>query len=818
MNIECPISNVDPFNIGHWILDIRRSRRHALRMLLLACFCLLTSSADAATPEFQFPNSRSARGTWIAKETAPPVDAVAGGVRFACPFTASVDRFYWDADVSLDLQNVSSLYLDVTAQNPTACRTLSLYFRSGDGWYHWSEPIRGEARQSLALRRSDFSVEGSPAGWHRIDGIRIAPWKATEKSAAFVVHGLSTASDDILLVQATESAGSPSEKTLSRRTAQRVSGWLDRSGIAHGAIDDTAVAAGSLAGARVAILCYLPAPPRAVTDALRAFLSGGGKLIVLYSAENSLAEAMGVRLGHRMISQETGRWSALRFLDPERYALPHRVADIAWSLVPARPSDTRSEIIATWEDATGTLSADPACLATPNGFWFTYVPRDEDPDNKARLMLALVGRFIPSAWQVAARHRMEGLGRVGGYNGLADALASMQKQAGDDAVHRLLEDVRARHRDMTVAFARKDYTDVLDNADVIDRTLLQAYGRLQSPRPGELRAVWDHDGVGWYPGQWPRSCRELASYGFNAVFPNLVWPGKAHYPSDVVPRSKTYAKLGDQLDQCLGAARASGMQVHVWTILWNAENAPADWLARMRREGRLQQSADGATQDWLCPSHPENIAYELESIREIVRRYPVDGIHLDYVRYPGAGHCFSPVSRSAFEQWLGFPVANWPQAAQAGGSQEAKFKTWRAAQITDFVRRVRSEINAVNPSVKLSAAVYQSYPSCRDAVGQDWGDWLAKGYVDFVCPMNYTADESNFRAITARQLSLPGARNRVMPGIGVMSSESQLRADEVIAQIHAARAVGATGFVLFDLSATLRTDILPILGLGTTRP
>ena len=790
-------------------------------MLSLLWLCLLSTAAGAATTEFQFPDSRSARRTWVAKEAAPPVESVAGGVRFSCPFTASVDRYYWDADVSLDLQDVSSLRLDVTAQNPTACRTFSLYFRSGDGWYHWSEPIRGEGRQSLALRKSDFSVEGSPAGWHRIDGIRIAPWKATEQSAAFVVHGLSRESDDILLVQAIVSAGSPSDKTLSRRTAQRVSGWLDRSGIAHGAMDDTAVAAGSLTGARVAILCYLPSPTREVTNALKAFLRGGGRLIVLYSAGDGLAEAMGVRLGHRVISQEAGRWSALRFIDPERYALPHRVADVAWSLVPARPSDTRSEIIATWENAMGKRSSDPACLATPNGFWFTYVPRDEDPDNKARLMLALIGRFIPSAWQAAARHRMEGLGRVGGYSGLADALASMQKQAdaaGDGSLHRLLESVRVQHRTTAVAFARKDYTSVLDIADTIDLALLQAYGRLQSPRPGELRAVWDHDGVGWYPGQWSRSCRELASYGFNAVFPNLAWPGKAHYPSDVAPRSKTYAKFGDQMDQCLDAARVSGMQVHVWKILWNAENAPADWLARMRREGRLQQSANGAAKDWLCPSHPKNIEYELEGIREIVRRYPVDGIHLDYVRYPGAGHCFSPVSRSSFERWLGFPVANWPQAVQAGGSQETKFKAWRAAQITGFVKRVRSEINAINPSVKLSAAVFQSYPSCRDSIGQDWGDWLANGYVDFVCPMNYTADESNFRAITARQLRLPGARNRVVPGIGVMSSDSQLRADEVIAQINAARAVGATGFVLFDLSATLRTDILPILGLGITRP
>ena len=63
------------------------------------------------------------------------------------------------------------------------------------------------------------------------------------------------------------------------------------------------------------------------------------------------------------------------------------------------------------------------------------------------------------------------------------------------------------------------------------------------------------------------------------------------------------------------------------------------------------------------------------------------------------------------------------------------------------------------------------------------------------------------------QRALPGAGNKVLPGIGVSSNESELSADQVIEQIDIARQQGAPGFVLFDLSHTLRSEILPVLTL-----
>ena len=81
--------------------------------------------------------------------------------------------------------------------------------------------------------------------------------------------------------------------------------------------------------------------------------------------------------------------------------------------------------------------------------------------------------------------------------------------------------------------------------------------------------MWNHSGTGAYPGDWERSAKLLAENGFNMILPNMLWGGLAHYPSDVLPRSATFRKYGDQIEQCCAAAKRHGIEVHVWKVNYN---------------------------------------------------------------------------------------------------------------------------------------------------------------------------------------------------------------------------------------------------------
>jgi uncharacterized lipoprotein YddW (UPF0748 family) len=310
----------------------------------------------------------------------------------------------------------------------------------------------------------------------------------------------------------------------------------------------------------------------------------------------------------------------------------------------------------------------------------------------------------------------------------------------------------------------------------------------------------------------------MAEHGMTAILPNMLWAGLAHYPSDVLPRSTSFRRHGDQVAQCLSAARQYGLQMHVWMVCWNLQGAPEEFVQRMQREGRVQVDRKGKPKPWLNPAHPANQTLALNALREVVERYKVDGVHLDYIRYPGSEVCYAPATRKAFEAWLGRKATGWPGAVDKGGSLRSAYERFRADQITLFVRAVHKQVRPVRPGLKVSAAVFRNYPDCIRSVGQDWGKWLQEGYVDFVAPMNYTTDARAFTSWTRQQLALPQARGRVYPGLGISANESEQSADQVIGQIAAARDLGAPGFVLFDMSQTLRDEILPVLSLGMTGP
>ena len=193
------------------------------------------------------------------------------------------------------------------------------------------------------------------------------------------------------------------------------------------------------------------------------------------------------------------------------------------------------------------------------------------------------------------------------------------------------------------------------------------------------------------------------------------------------------------------------------------------------------------------------------------------GIHLDFVRYPDFVSCLNANTKQRFEQGMGKSFADWPETVRRAGKIRQSFFEWRAEQVTDFVRRVRTMMQREAKGKVLSAAVYGKYPSCYEAVGQDWQSWIDLGLVDFVMPMNYTENMDRFQEWVKDQTKTKKMANAMIPGIGVTAAESRLDAMQVIDQIKMARAAGCAGFALFDLDTTLRQEILPILRLGISR-
>lgn len=341
-------------------------------------------------------------------------------------------------------------------------------------------------------------------------------------------------------------------------------------------------------------------------------------------------------------------------------------------------------------------------------------------------------------------------------------------------------------------------------------------------KDGERRLVWCHSARGLRGRDWDGSVRFLKEQGFTDLIANLTWADRAFYASAVLPVDQSVAKLGDALEQCLAACRKWGVKCHVWRVCYNTGGRiDKGRKARFAEEGRLVKMFNPkAKNPWgctFCPSHPENVRLEVSAMEELAAK-GVDGIHFDYIRYADQNFCFCDGCRERFERDCGVSVVNWPGDVRADKALAQKWEDWRCSNITRVVRDVAKSIRRSNPGVEISAAVRSSIASAYACDGQDWVGWAKNGWVDFLCPMDYTPSTAFFRSTYRNQLkALVGSRAKFYPGIGLSCwPDDGTDAMKLAKHIQALRKDGVEGFTVFNFDARAERAF-PILSTGPTR-
>ena len=617
-----------------------------------------------------------------------------------------------------------------------------------------------------------------------------------------------------IVLPSTTSRVSESDVQYARSVSKRFNQMLNSIGFVADTLEEASLSKTQLKSRRLIILPLNASVTPRMTMLLTDFVADGGKLFVTYNLADTVAPLLGLRQTDWLKDDPPGRFSTIQLNAPNISYMPTSVRQASWNITVAEPTTPQTKTIGYWHDATGKSTGLPALFMGKTGVFFSHVFLPDDIQTKTRLLAALLGHLVPEFQQTLAKRAIEAIITIGHTKNLEELEQFVQEGGVPEAVQVLKtgRDLMKQARD---AFKVKAYKTAITTARASREAFSKAYFLSHISIEAEGRAVWNHSGLGAYPGDWNRSAKELAAAGINMIFPNMAWAGVAHYPSNILPQSKTFTQYGDQLAQCVAAARKHGLEVHVWKITWNLEGAPKAFIEKLREAGRTQVSATGKPLNWLCPSHPENVSLELESILEIVSNYDVDGIHLDYIRYPGSHACYCEECRKRFTLAIRQQIEDWPAAVlPQTGQHSDKYIEWRTQQITRLVRLLHKRVREVDPDIKISAAVFGGYPACVTSIGQDWIAWANAGYIDFVCPMNYTENADYFTELLVNQLALMPKDVAIYPGIGATASNSLLRPDAVIEQIYLSRYLGSSGWAIFDYSLDISETVLPALAMG----
>jgi len=743
--------------------------------------------------------------------------------RMDCPFAKNpVERASWDHPFRKDLSWARGVGILLYAEDLSPVSHFTLFLRSGRGWYAFHLRIPKERKWVvLELPKEISRIEGVPSGFGKVEAVRFSVWRKGNRSTRVYFGGLGLlpGKGDCAVVrwEGTRQL-SPGSRRYIGGFCLGALGLLRRLGMEASMVSDLDLRGGVPGRIGLLVLPRNVTLPGSALRPLGAFLERGGKILSFLVLPGALAERAGFRRERR---SGGGRVSGVLSVEPGLLpGAPEKVpfqAAMTGGLVPAGKG---ARVAARW--AARGKKPRPAVLLSEGFVHLDLLPELSPVKREPELecfYLSLLEKALPGAWRKAASNALEHMGAFGPWKDWArtrKALLGLAKKAG--VALPSLEKVEKARKACARLLARGDARRVFLESVKVEEWVKRAFCRAQPSKKGEFRAFWCHSAFGVEGMTWKEVAGRLAANGFTAVFPNMLWGSAAYYESDVLPLGPGVEERGDQLALCLSACHGAGIQVHLWKVNWNTGNRSPEFIARMRKEGRLQVDSRGVEKSppWLCPSNPLNRRLEADAMLEAARKYPVDGIHFDYIRYPGGDACYCGGCRSRFEKRIGRKVSPWPGAVLGPGPLRDAWLQFRRDNISALVSEVSARVKKLPRKVLVSAAVFRNWPVDRDRIGQDWALWCRKGWLDFVCPMDYTPDTGEFARSVASQIRWAG-KVPVYPGIGYSVWKKQKGIYTLVEQVKTARRLGAPGFIVFNLGPDEAGEILPLLGLGLTK-
>ncbi|MDZ4802454.1 MAG: family 10 glycosylhydrolase [Bryobacteraceae bacterium] len=336
---------------------------------------------------------------------------------------------------------------------------------------------------------------------------------------------------------------------------------------------------------------------------------------------------------------------------------------------------------------------------------------------------------------------------------------------------------------------------------------------------GEYRAFWaDAFHVGYKtPAEVDAMVEAVAAARGNAILIEVRHRGGAYFLKRIEPQTEDagWQQGFDALAYTIEKAHARGIEVHAWypvTPLWDLTRTPVDPKHAWNLHGPnvsgdefwLTTTAAGKMSRSVDPGHPDVVRHLAEVIVDPLRHYELDGVHLDYIRYPEDDrYGYNPTSLARFRRLHnreGIPA-----------DTDAAWQEFRRRQVTDLVRQVYLRSYEIRPQAKVSAALitWGNGPGndaefrSKDAysrVYQNWPAWLEEGILDIGMPMNYFAERTN-GALLDRWLAFEKTKQfgrLITPGLGVYLSSIP----ESVSQLRRVRQTGLPGVVFYSYAST----------------
>lgn len=308
------------------------------------------------------------------------------------------------------------------------------------------------------------------------------------------------------------------------------------------------------------------------------------------------------------------------------------------------------------------------------------------------------------------------------------------------------------------------------------------------------------------------------------LFVQVRGRGDAYYNSSIEPRGFDVKNGFDPLSYIIMKTRNTDIRIHAWvniSFVMNAKDYPGDpehilalhpdWITCDHTGRPMTDYSDKELGENLLegyfvdPALPGVKQHIYSIIRDIINVYDIDGIHLDYVRYPYSGYNtyykrymsdfgYNPVARKIFKKKYGVDPLKINRKKQSRAKDA--FDRFRTEQVTEIVRNVKTIVKQKDKSIIMSAASMPRYDYGRKVYFQDWPQWLNKGYIDLACVMSYTDSIETYNSYI-NYAQATGNIDKIFMGVMVKDGTG---INIIMDEVSAAYNSGARGYILFSFN------------------
>ena len=315
-------------------------------------------------------------------------------------------------------------------------------------------------------------------------------------------------------------------------------------------------------------------------------------------------------------------------------------------------------------------------------------------------------------------------------------------------------------------------------------------------RPVEAQMIYH--GIGQTKETCDRYLDVMGKAGCNGVLLSLGSWTSVIYHSDVLPVRSGWKDF-DALSYVTDQAHRRGIKVFGYLACFhgthNPERIPGN-IAHDHPEW-LATGPDRNMPKFPDPANPEIVDLIALAYKELATRYALDGVGLDYIRYPTPNSLnYDEHNRRQIRNRYGIDILDGKPYLDA--EKWDKIRQYRAEIIGVAVRKIREAVRVVAPRTEFIASLISEPAYARASFGQDWAKWSS--LLDYATPMNYDHVSAN-ELLLANQRDLCRRNHYAfIPAIGGMPHVHQSwTISQWAKRVAIQRKIGCDGIIIYRI-------------------